>query len=74
MVIESLFEDEILDLTDDMKALRGNSPGIIAHMVVTRRRNHLTFDIRTLADWRTFFNANGHSDVVLIDASKLEVG
>jgi hypothetical protein len=73
MVIESLFEAEILDFTDDMKTI-GDGTTVNAHMVVTRRRNHLTFDIRTLADWRTFFDANGHSDVVLIDASTFEVG
>lgn len=73
MVIESLFEAEILDFTTDMKII-GDGSTVNAHMVVTRRRNHLTFDIRTLADWRIFFDANGHSDVVLIDASSFEVG
>lgn len=73
MVIESLFEQEILDFTDDMKTL-GNASTTIAHMMTTHRRNHLLFDIRPLADWRAFFDANGHSDVVLIDASSFEVG
>ena len=73
MVIESLFEAEILTFTDDMKII-GNAGTTNAHMVVTRRRNHLTFDIRTLADWRVFFDANGHADVVLIDAKSFEVG
>jgi len=73
LVIESLFEAEILDLTANMIST-GNAGTTVAHMVVTRRRNHLSFDIRTLAEWRIFFDANGHSDVVLIDASKFEVG
>ncbi len=73
MMIESLFEAEILDRTADMKLI-GNASTTNAHMVVTRRRNHLSFDIRTLAAWRTFFDANGHSDVVLIDATSFEVG
>jgi hypothetical protein len=73
MVVESLFEAEILALTDDMKVI-GNAGTTYAHMVVTRRRNHLAFDIRPLAEWRAYFDANGHSDVVLIDATSFEVG
>jgi hypothetical protein len=72
MVIESLFEAEILDLTADMKVI-GNAQTTYAHMVVTRRRNPLNFDIRPLADWRAYFDANGHSDVLMIDATSFEV-
>jgi hypothetical protein len=71
MVIESLFEQEILDLTDDMKTLAANA-STVAHMIVTHRNNLHNFDIRTLAAWRTYFTDNGHGDVLLIDASSFE--
>ncbi len=71
-VIESLYEAEILDFTDDMKAV-GNSATQYAHMVVTSRNDPKNFDIRPLADWRVFFDANGHSDVQLIDGTTFEV-
>lgn len=83
MVIESLWDvdpdtgaTEILDFTDDMKDI-GNASTTVAHIVVTRRRNHFLFDIRPLTglgSWREYFNANGHADVVLIDATSFEVG
>ncbi len=75
MTIESLYEEEILDLTDDMKSV-GNLATQYAHMVIhpQKSRTRPQFDIRSLADWRTFFDANGHSDIVLIDATTFEVG
>jgi hypothetical protein len=74
MVIESLFEAEILDFTDDMKII-GDGGTTNAHMVVRpSSRSRPQFDIRSLADWRTFFDANGHTDLVLIDATTFEVG
>jgi hypothetical protein len=72
-VIESLYESEILELTDDMKAI-GNLSTVYAHAVTTKMHNERTFDIRPLADWRAFFDANGHSDVVMIDGWTYEVG
>jgi hypothetical protein len=76
MVIGSLFEAEILQLTEAMAGVSHPSQGTVAHMVVRPKpsRPRPQFDIRSLAEWRAFFDLNGHSDVVLIDATTFEVG
>ena len=71
-VIESLYEQEIIDFTNDMMAI-GNSSTRYAHAVVTQRGNPMNFDIRTLIEWRLFFDAAGFFDVWVIDSRSYEV-